>query len=99
MNAVREAIREYEAGNWEAAHLRVQDDASDLASYLHGVLHREEGDTANARYWFRRSGSIPDRLGVDPVRITELKESGSDCTEELADEWAAIKNFLERSRA
>ena len=42
-----------------AAHRIFQDDASDLGSYWHGVMHRREGDFDNARYWFRRAGRLP----------------------------------------
>ena len=43
----------------DAAHRIFQDDASDLGSYWHGVMHRREGDFDNARYWFRRAGRLP----------------------------------------
>ncbi len=38
----------------EPAHEIVQDGATPLASYLHGVVHRLEGDYWNAKYWFRK---------------------------------------------
>ena len=41
-------------GDWEAAHLIVQkDEDSPLACWAHGIVHLMEGDTSNARYWYR----------------------------------------------
>jgi hypothetical protein len=43
------------AGDWQAAHLIVQEHEDDrVASWIHAVVHRMEGDLANARYWYRR---------------------------------------------
>jgi Tfp pilus assembly protein PilF len=43
-------------GDWEAAHKIVQEDEeSPLACWAHGIVHLMEGDTANARYWYRRA--------------------------------------------
>jgi len=45
------------AGDWDGAHRIVQQDETDsIACWLHGCLHKIEGDTGNARYWYRRSG-------------------------------------------
>ncbi len=57
-------------GDWEAAHVIVQkDEESPLACWAHGIVHLMEGDTSNARYWYRaakrdfpRSPSIPDEI-------------------------------------
>ena len=43
-------------GKWDAAHKIVQQDSSQLSAWLHGVIHQEEGDLSNARYWFNRAG-------------------------------------------
>lgn len=39
-------------GDWAAAHDAVQPDTADCA-WVHAALHREEGDHANARYWYQ----------------------------------------------
>lgn len=41
------------------AHRIFQDEATDLGSYWHGMMHRREADFDNARYWFRRAGKLP----------------------------------------
>ncbi len=62
-----------------AAHRIFQDDASDIGSYWHGVLHRREADFDNARYWFRRAGKLPisDRMhaAAAPVSPTMAKQN------------------------
>ena len=43
-------------GDWEAAHRIVQrDEESPLACWAHGIVHLMEGDTSNARYWYREA--------------------------------------------
>ena len=41
------------------AHKIFQDAPGDLGAYWHGMMHRREGDFDNARYWFRRAGTLP----------------------------------------
>ena len=43
-------------GDWELAHEIAQADDSREAAWVHAYLHREEGDTSNAAYWYRRAG-------------------------------------------
>ena len=54
------------AGKWDAAHQLVQqyeDDAT--AAWIHAVLHKIEGDSGNARYWYHRAGRL-DRVADEP---------------------------------
>ncbi len=41
------------------AHTIFQETKGDLGAYWHGMIHRREGDFDNARYWFRRAGTLP----------------------------------------
>ena len=49
----------YAADAIHDAHQIFQDASGDLGSYWHGMMHRREGDFDNARYWFRRAGTLP----------------------------------------
>ena len=52
---LRRAVEKALAGDWQAAHLIVQEhEESDLANWIHAVCHRMEGDVSNALYWYRR---------------------------------------------
>ncbi|MEP6747203.1 MAG: hypothetical protein ABJB86_05740 [Bacteroidota bacterium] len=42
-------------GDWEAAHSIVQDLQDKTAARIHAYLHRKEGDTGNAGYWYSRA--------------------------------------------
>lgn len=54
---LRRAVALLARGDWQAAHLIVQDDeASALSCWAHGIVHLMEGDVPNARYWYRRAG-------------------------------------------
>jgi Tfp pilus assembly protein PilF len=53
---LRRALALLEQGDWQAAHKIVQqDEDSPLACWAHGIAHMLEGDTANARYWYREA--------------------------------------------
>jgi len=67
-----QALRLAEHGEWKGAHAIVQRDEEDpLSCWIHAVLHRQEGDLMNARYWYARCGRRL-RKGLTPE--AELKE-------------------------
>jgi len=42
-------------GAREAAHQIAQEDTGAEGAWVHGWLHRMEGDLVNARYWYRQA--------------------------------------------
>ncbi|HEU5395525.1 MAG TPA: hypothetical protein VFV81_00060 [Verrucomicrobiae bacterium] len=54
------------AGDWNAAHQSVQQyEENPLASWIHAVLHKIEGDPGNARYWYQRAHRM-DHVDDEP---------------------------------
>lgn len=49
-----EALLWLRIGRIDRAHTIVQDASSSTQAYIHGVVHRLEGDYWNANYWFKR---------------------------------------------
>jgi len=63
--ALAKAVEFLESGAWQQAHGIVQAERSNLAAWLHGIVHTLEGDLDNARYWYRRAGrDFPGRDAV-----------------------------------
>jgi hypothetical protein len=67
-----EAVEKALGGDWQAAHVIVQDHEDDAhAAWIHAVVHRMEGDLDNARYWYGRCGrSLREGVSTD----AELRE-------------------------
>jgi hypothetical protein len=57
-------------GNWEKAHELAQDIETSDGSWVHAYLHRKEGDSSNAAYWYRRAGKPVPNVSLE----TEWKE-------------------------
>jgi hypothetical protein len=56
-----EAVNHAAAGDWQRAHEIVQAlEGNRVASWIHALVHRLEGDLDNARYWYRRCGKQLD---------------------------------------
>lgn len=52
------AIELASADKWDDAHELVQKYEDAMASWIHAVLHKMEGDLGNARYWYRRADRV-----------------------------------------
>jgi hypothetical protein len=52
-------------GNWKQAHESAQQDESLAGSWVHAYLHRKEGDSSNAGYWYRRAGKPPAQSSLE----------------------------------
>jgi len=47
-------------GDWHASHELAQEINTRDGSWIHAYLHRKEGDTGNASYWYHKAGrSMP----------------------------------------
>jgi len=67
LSPVLEALWWAAKGDWNRAHVLVQDDPSRDAAWVHAYLHRVEGDLGNAGYWYRTAGraAASDSLEVE----------------------------------
>jgi hypothetical protein len=49
-------------GDWTRAHESAQLDEAPAGAWVHAYLHRKEGDTSNAEYWYGRAGKAPAKI-------------------------------------
>lgn len=52
---IRKALALLRRGDWQGAHVIVQNDESLIGYWAHGIVHLLEGDRDNARYWYRKA--------------------------------------------
>ena len=71
-------VRYLETGEWKAAHLLVQKDASSLGCWAHGIVHLIEGDLGNAKYWYRRAHRALPHGNTANAEIAALKATLSE---------------------
>jgi len=79
-----EALLYLRIGLMEPAHGIVQDAKRGIDAYIHGVVHRMEGDYWNAKYWF-------DRV-ADPRLIDRI---GSHIRQSLSGNWTGPEDFVD----
>jgi hypothetical protein len=62
------------ASDWETAHNLAQaHEGEQAADWLHAVLHKIEGDTGNARYWYRRAGRGFDDFADPQAELAAIR--------------------------
>lgn len=52
-------------GDWDASHETIQDLPDKTASWIHAYLHRKEGDTFNANYWYNKASKRMPGYSLD----------------------------------
>lgn len=85
----------------DRSHRISQDLHDSTGSYLHGIMHRREGDFWNSHYWMRQAGSHPvwNRIpGYDPDHFIDAVAAakGKDSTDLLTlqrAEWAEVMAY------
>jgi hypothetical protein len=66
--------------DWRKAHEIAQDVETPDGAWVHAYLHRKEGDTSNANYWYRQAGKkIPTQTLLQEWEeiVTELLKKES----------------------
>jgi hypothetical protein len=96
--------REAVAGLWqyfdcfEEAHQLADACETPNGYYWHAIVHRREGDSGNAAYWFRKTGMHPayERLAAEAVKIAGKLSA----TEFRGGEWDpfAFVSFCDSAR-
>jgi hypothetical protein len=52
-------------GDWHLAHAQVDQLNDKVSAWVHAYLHRKEGDTWNADYWYNRAGQSRPNVSLD----------------------------------
>jgi hypothetical protein len=60
-----EALWHDARGDFDRAHQLAQSDEGGRGDWVHAYLHRKDGDSGNAAYWYRRAGRPFCREALD----------------------------------
>ena len=95
----------------DESHQISQGVESASGSYWHGIMHRQEGDWSNAKYWFRRVGAhpvldglvAPDGSAWDPFDFVDrcsgaisLSSAAPDLVDLQMQEWRLLMGHCHR---
>jgi hypothetical protein len=75
LSPLLEALWHEGKGDWNKSHDIAQEIHSKEGSWIHAYLHRKEGDSGNASYWYYRAER--------PVCKTSLEQEWRDIVAEL----------------
>jgi hypothetical protein len=81
-DCVRSALYLY-LSDLDASHTISQNIPTATGSFLHGIMHRQEPDFSNAKYWFRRVGSHEVFAPLREAALEWLAPSGSAAAKTL----------------
>jgi len=73
----------------EDSHVISQSISSSTGSFLHGIMHRQEPDYSNSKYWFRRAGAHETFPQVREAALEALAGEENDAAAELRREIEA----------
>ena len=83
MVTLQHVIAQMRSGHWIEAHNLVQNDDSQLAAWLHGILHIQEGDLEDAEYWYDKAnrhfssrGTLAEELASFELTLNDSLKSG-----------------------
>jgi len=96
------ALSHLRKNEWNEAHAIVMGMRDRLAFHIHGLLHRIEGDLANARYWYGRA-AVPIRKSKSAAseieEIAAALERPASATRTGTDRSRRRRSGSRRSRA
>ena len=76
----------------DESHAISQSISSSTGSFLHGIMHRQEPDFPNSKYWFRRVGQHELFSVLREAAVDRLRSAGGAPAERLA---AAVESRAE----
>jgi hypothetical protein len=91
--SIRACVRHLEQGDWEQAHAIAQAEKSQLGAWAHAIVHLQEGDIDNARYWF---GQARRQFSQDVTAELRALALALGVAEPQKQRIAALRRRLER---